>query len=89
MASHSVTDEFPRLDAVPRVTIRPDQPVAKDELAKLLSVSHRTIERWVGRRELPPPYKLGRKPFWTGKTLLDFFAKRQAHALGPRQWSTR
>lgn len=50
--------------------------VTKRELAKLLRVSSRTIERWIRLRELPAPVRLGRQIFFHLPTLERHFEQQ-------------
>jgi len=58
-------DELARL---PEKTI-----VDEGHLAQILKVSTRTIPRMVARRELPPPFRMGKRRCWfTGRILAHF-----------------
>ena len=52
-----------------------------DEVAKLLRVSKRTIQRWVRRKIIPQPIRLSpQKVVWRESTILELLAARSTAA---------
>jgi excisionase family DNA binding protein len=54
---------------------------SKRDLAELLGVTVRTIERMAESGELPPAFDQGRRRYWLGETLLEHFRTRQEKAI--------
>lgn len=46
-----------------------DQLWTADDLARVFRVSATTIQRWRERGQLPAPVRIGKKPFWTGRSV--------------------
>lgn len=51
--------------------------IDKAEVAHQLSVSVRTINRWVVQRRLPAPLRLGRRAYWL-RDQLELALRRQS-----------
>ena len=60
-----------RLAELPRGTLLDEKA-----LAKVLSVTRRTIRRMVGRYELPPPVRFSGRSMWQAGRVLDWFEAR-------------
>ncbi len=43
-------------------------------LTQELSISRRTLSRWIASGHLPPPKRVGRQMYWSVDTILDYFA---------------
>jgi excisionase family DNA binding protein len=55
--------------------------VTKRELAEILQVSPRTVERWIRLRELPAPVRLGRTSFFHLPSIEALLQGRAVEAL--------
>lgn len=60
----------------------PSAIYSQQDLAAMLEVSERLIHkmRRARRGRLPQPFFMGRKPFWRGQTMIEWFARRQQEA---------
>jgi excisionase family DNA binding protein len=54
--------------------------LSKADLADLLGMSVRTVERLCARRQLPQPMRLGRQLRWRRVAIDDFLRQREAEA---------
>jgi len=77
--------EFPALPgnlaglaALPR-----SAPLDAPTLAAILGRCEKSVARMWRRGELPPPFKLGARHYWTAGAILDCFGELQAAALRP------
>ena len=57
--------------------IDPNGLYSKEQLAGILDRSTKQIERQWQAGDLPKPFYQGRRPYWTGKALLEHFQKKQ------------
>lgn len=59
----------------------------KEQVAALLSIAPKTVERWAGISGsaaggcLPKPFYLNRRPYWRGSALLRHLDRLQAKAI--------
>jgi predicted DNA-binding transcriptional regulator AlpA len=47
----------------------PAPPLSQADLAKLFGVSSATIVNWTRDGRLPPPIRIGRRPYWTARSI--------------------
>lgn len=65
-------------------------PLTKRDVARLASVSTRTIERWILSGEIPPPRRLGpRRVYWHPETIAQWLAERLGIVDTPRRGRPR
>lgn len=76
---HRVLEEIQRLRREMREALRrsPAALLSKIEVADLLNVSVRTVERLVAAGELPPGRLVGRQRRWSREEILDSSKKRR------------
>jgi len=62
-----------------------DALLTTDEVARLLRVSLRTLEKLIKRGEAPPHFRIGRQRRWGSRQVADWLASRTASkTTGPR-----
>jgi predicted DNA-binding transcriptional regulator AlpA len=60
--------------------------MSADKVMALLGVKSRvTLWRWVRRKILPPPVKVGAKTAWRTPEILDFIASRERVPWAPKE----
>ena len=60
------------------MSVEHDDYLTRDELAKLLRVTTRTIFNYEESGAVPAPVKVGRKHLWSRSALVEFFKKAQS-----------
>lgn len=59
----------------------PLQPLTKEEVARILSVSKRTIENWIADGSLIAPTTIGRRVYWHPTAFYEWLNQRFEHQL--------
>jgi predicted DNA-binding transcriptional regulator AlpA len=56
---------------------------SQSAVATALCVTERAIEKWRKKRRnrFPAPFKMGRTPYWTGRTINAWIQRQQQEAL--------
>lgn len=57
------------------------QLYTREQLAKALDVTTRTIDRWARSHILPAPIRLGHRLYWTAENLAQYIALLPTHEL--------
>jgi excisionase family DNA binding protein len=69
------------LKYVPTPTDGDPDYITKAEVAKLLGVTTRTVDRWVAKRVLPPPMRVGPRLLrWRRQVIHDFMRRLEKRA---------
>ncbi|HOH80742.1 MAG TPA: hypothetical protein PLS25_03890 [Methanoregulaceae archaeon] len=60
--------------------LEPETIIREKALAEMCNCHPQTIKRYVTRGEFPPPVRLGGKPCWTVRSILEHIEERLRHA---------
>lgn len=66
------------------IIIDPNGLYTYERLASVMNVCNKTLRRMVEARELPQPFKKGRKYYWHGSSLHSFFRAEQDRVITGR-----
>lgn len=60
--------------------LEPETIIREKALAEMYNCHPQTIKRYVTRGELPPPVRMGGKPCWTVRSILEHIEERLRQA---------